>query len=121
MPEESTQGLRADAARNVERIVKGGSRRLLRAGAGRAPGGDRGAGLALNVSTPFRRFPDRRALVRAALLLAYEEYLEPRLEAALRDDEPYRGLISAFDALMEMGVAELRAARRCPGAGGAHG
>src|SRR5690242_2390247 len=97
MLEESTRRLRADAARNVERIVKAardvysaqGPAGLLEEIAERA---------GVNVSTLFRRFPDRQALVRAALLLDYEEYLEPRLEAALRDDDPYRGLVSAFEA-----------------------
>jgi AcrR family transcriptional regulator len=104
---ESTRGLRADAARNVERIVKA-ARDVYSA---QGPAGhleEIAEQAGVNVSTLFRRFPDRQALVRAALLLDYEEYLEPRLAAALRDDDPYRGLVSAFEALMELGVAQLR-------------
>lgn len=101
------QGLRADAARNAVRILRAAREVYSEQGAAAhlEEIADRAG---VNVSTLFRRFPDRQALVRAALLMDYRENLEPTLEAALQDEDPYRGLVSAFEALMELGASELR-------------
>lgn len=107
MLSDSPRALRADAARNVERIVTA-AREVYSAQGPDARLEEIADRAGVNVSTLFRRFPDRAALVRAALLLGYEKHLKPRLEAALRDEDPYGGLVSALEALMEVGSSELR-------------
>ena len=70
------QVCRANQARNVERIVKAARDVYTAQGpAGHLEEIAERAGV--NVSTLFRRFPDRQALVRAALLLGLRGVPEP--------------------------------------------
>jgi AcrR family transcriptional regulator len=106
--------LRADAARNVERILRAarevygelGPDAPVEAVARHAGVGER---------TLYRRFPAKADLVRAALDQSIAEDLTPVIESARRDDDPLRGLTQLIEAAISLGAREhslLTAARR---------
>src|ERR1700761_5586919 len=106
--------LRADAARNAERILKAarevygelGPDAPIEAIARRAGVGER---------TLYRRFPTKAELIRAALDQCIAEDLTPTIEAVRHADDPLRGLSQLIDAAISLGAREhnlLTAARR---------
>ena len=106
--------LRADAARNVERILRAardvyselGPDAPVEAVARRAGVGER---------TLYRRFPTKADLVRAALDQSIAEDLTPTIEDARRSDDPLRGLAQLIEAAISLGAREhnlLTAAHR---------
>ncbi|HEX4394720.1 MAG TPA: helix-turn-helix domain-containing protein [Mycobacterium sp.] len=106
--------LRADAARNAERILKAarevygelGPDAPIEAIARRAGVGER---------TLYRRFPTKAELVRAALDQCIAEDLTPTIEAARSAADPLAGLAELVDAAISLGAREhnlLTAARR---------
>jgi AcrR family transcriptional regulator len=106
--------LRADAARNVERILRAarevygesGPDASVEAVARHAGVGER---------TLYRRFPTKADLVRAALDQSIAEDLTPVIENARRTDDPLRGLTQLIEAAISLGAREhnlLTAARR---------
>jgi AcrR family transcriptional regulator len=106
--------LRADAARNVERILRAardvygelGADAPVEAVARRAGVGER---------TLYRRFPTKADLVRAALDQSIAEDLTPTIEDARRTADPLRGLTQLIEAAISLGAREhnlLAAAHR---------
>jgi AcrR family transcriptional regulator len=106
--------LRADAARNAERILRAaravyaelGPDAPIEAVARRAGVGER---------TLYRRFPAKAELVRAALDQGIAEDLTPAIEAARRAKDPLRGLNQLMEAAIGLGARErhlLTAAHR---------
>ncbi len=106
--------LRADAARNAERILRAaravygelGPDAPIEAVARRAGVGER---------TLYRRFPAKADLVRAALDQGIAEDLTPAIEAARRVNDPLRGLNQLIEAAIGLGARErhlLTAAHR---------
>jgi AcrR family transcriptional regulator len=106
--------LRADAARNVERILRAarevygelGPDAPVEAVARHAGVGER---------TLYRRFPAQADLVRAALDQSIAEDLTPVIESARRADDPLGGLTQLIEAAISLGAREhnlLTAARR---------
>ncbi len=106
--------LRADAARNAERILRAardvygdlGPDAPIEAIARRAGVGER---------TLYRRFPTKGDLVRAALDQSIAEDLTPAIEDARRAHDPMRGLVALIEAAISLGAREhnlLTAARR---------
>ena len=106
--------LRADAARNVERILRAardvygelGPDAPMEAVARSAGVGER---------TLYRRFPTKGDLVRAALDQSVAEDLAPAIDAARRADDPLRGLTQLIEAAISLGAREhnlLTAAHR---------
>lgn len=106
--------LRADAARNVERILRAarevygqlGPDAPVEAVARHAGVGER---------TLYRRFPAKADLVRAALDQSIAEDLTPVIDSARRADDPLRGLVQLIEAAISLGAREhhlLTAARR---------
>src|SRR5277367_2817000 len=105
--------LRADAARNADRILRAareiydefGPEAPIEAIARRAGVGER---------TLYRRFPTKAELIRAALDQCIAEDLTPTIEAARGLDDPLRGLAQLVDAAISLGAREhnlLTAAR----------
>jgi AcrR family transcriptional regulator len=105
--------LRADAARNPERILYAareiygelGPEAPIEAIARRAGVGER---------TLYRRFPAKGDLVRAALDQSIAEGLIPAIEDARRVENPLRGLVQLIEAAMSLAAREhhlLTAAR----------
>ena len=106
--------LRADAARNVERILRAardvygelGPDAPVEAVARRAGVGER---------TLYRRFATKADLVRAALDQSIAEDLTPVIDNARQADDPLRGLTQLIEAAISLGAREhnlLTAARR---------
>jgi AcrR family transcriptional regulator len=106
--------LRADAVRNVERILRAardvyaefGPDASVEAVARRAGVGER---------TLYRRFPTKADLVRAALDQSIAEDLTPVIDKARRAEDPLRGLTQLIEAAISLGAREhslLTAARR---------
>lgn len=106
--------LRADAARNVERILRAardvygelGPDAPVEAVARRAGVGER---------TLYRRFPTKADLVRAALDQSIAEDLTPVIEDVRRAEDPLLGLTQLIEAAISLGAREhnlLTAARR---------
>jgi AcrR family transcriptional regulator len=97
--------LRADAARNAERILRAaravygelGPDAPMEAVARRAGVGER---------TLYRRFPAKADLVRAALDQSVAEDLTPAIEDARRADDPLRGLHQLIEAAIGLGARE---------------
>lgn len=106
--------LRADAARNAERILRAardvygelGSEAPMETIARRAGVGER---------TLYRRFPTKGDLINAALDQSIAEDLTPVIEKARADKDPMRGLVALIEAAIALGAREhhlLTAARR---------
>ena len=106
--------LRADAARNAERILRAardvyaelGPDAPMDAIARRAGVGER---------TLYRRFPTKGELARAVIDQIIAETLSPVIEQALRSRNPRRGLATLIEAAIGLGAREhhvLSAARR---------
>lgn len=106
--------LRADAARNVERLLRAarevygdiGPDAPVEAVARRAGVGER---------TLYRRFPTKADLVRAALDQSIAEDLTPVIESARVATDPLDGLTQLIEAAISLGAREhnlLTAARR---------
>jgi AcrR family transcriptional regulator len=106
--------LRADAARNAERILRAARDVYAASGpdasidviASRARVGER---------TLYRRFPSKGDLIRAALDQSIAENLAPAIARARRCDDPLRGLTELLEAAISLGAQEhnlLAAARR---------
>src|SRR6202008_2729178 len=93
--------LRADAARNAERILRAaregygelGPDAPVEAVARRAGVGER---------TLYRRFPTKADLVRAALDQSVAEDLMPAIDAARPADDPLRGLTQLIEAAIAL-------------------
>ncbi|OBI97028.1 TetR/AcrR family transcriptional regulator, partial [Mycobacterium asiaticum] len=111
---EERHRLRADAARNVERILRAarevyaetGPDAPVEAVARRAGVGER---------TLYRRFPAKGELVRAALDHSIAEHLTPAIAAARRARDPLQGLTDLVQAAIALGAREhhlLAAAHR---------
>ncbi len=110
----SDRPLRADAARNAERILRAardiygelGPEAPIEAVARRAGVGER---------TLYRRFPTKAALVRAALDQVIADDLTPTIETARGAADPLEGIAQLIDAAISLGTRErnlLTAVRR---------
>ncbi|WP_428342682.1 TetR/AcrR family transcriptional regulator [Mycobacterium sp.] len=110
----SDRPLRADAARNAERILRAardvygelGPEAAIETIAQRAGVGER---------TLYRRFPTKGALIRAALDQCIAEDLTPTIEAVRGAADPLEGLAQLIEAAISLGAREhnlLAAARR---------
>jgi len=97
--------LRADAARNAERILRAarevysevGPDAQIDAIARHAGVGER---------TIYRRFPTKGDLIGAALDQSIAEDLSPAIEKARRADNPLRGLAQLIEAAISLGARE---------------
>ena len=114
MTDVADRPLRADAARNAERILRAarevygelGPEAPVEAIARRAGVGER---------TLYRRFPTKGDLIGAALDQSIAEDLTPVIEKARRAEDPMRGLVALIEAAISLGAREhhlLIAARR---------
>jgi AcrR family transcriptional regulator len=97
--------LRADAARNAERILRAAREAYADLGpdapmdviASRAGVGER---------TLYRRFPTKGELARAVIDQSVAETLSPVIERSLRSRNPLRGLTDLLEAATALGARE---------------
>ncbi|MEV4110805.1 helix-turn-helix domain-containing protein [Nonomuraea sp. NPDC049695] len=105
MTTDASPRLRADAARNAERILRAarevyadlGPDASLEEIARRA---------AVGARTLYRRFPTKADLVRAVLDQTLAEEISPAIEQALNDENPKRGLATLLEAALSLAARE---------------
>ena len=106
--------LRADAARNADRILRAARAVYAKAGPGAAVETiAREAGV--GERTLYRRFPGKAELLRAALDQSVDENLSPVIERARRSSDALKGLVALIEAATSIGAQEqnlLVAARK---------
>jgi AcrR family transcriptional regulator len=98
---EPDRPLRADAVRNIERILRA-SRAVFAELGPEAPLEEIARRANVGIRTLYRHFPHKEDLVRAAVGQSVAEDLSPAIEHALRDDDPLRGLTGLIEATLSM-------------------
>ena len=93
----NARNLRADAARNFQRIVDAADRVFSRRGSN-GSFEEIAAEARLGMATVYRRFPTREALVKAVLDQHFSEVMVPELERAQREPDPRTALVLALEA-----------------------
>jgi len=93
----SGRNLRADAARNFQRIVDAADRVFSRRGSD-GSFEEIAVEARLGMATVYRRFPTRQALVKAVLDQHFSEVMLPELERAQREPDPRKALVQALEA-----------------------
>lgn len=105
MSTEVPRRLRADAARNSERLVRAAREVFAEQGPdARLDEIARRAGV--GVATLYRRFPDKAVLVRAVLDQAFHERIAPVIEEAAQEEDAGSGLVAVLDATMSLLASE---------------
>lgn len=116
MVAETGRRLRADAARNAERIVR--TARAVFAELGPDAQLEEIARRAdVRIRTLYNHFPHKADLVQAAIDQSVAEHLTPAVERALANDDPLNGLVSLIEAAVSLAASELNvlAAARATG------
>ncbi|MDX2939565.1 TetR/AcrR family transcriptional regulator [Streptomyces ipomoeae] len=105
MTGESPRRLRADAARNSEKILR--AARAIYAESGPDASLEEIARRAgVGIATLYRRFPNKEQLVRAALKQKITEEMSPAISRALDDSDPLRGLATLWEASVSFAARE---------------
>ncbi|MES5825268.1 helix-turn-helix domain-containing protein [Streptomyces sp. RG80] len=105
MTDESPRRLRADAARNSEKILR--AARAIFAETGPDASLEEIARRAgVGIATLYRRFPNKEQLVRAALEQKITEEMSPAISRALDDSDPLRGLATLWEASVSFAARE---------------
>lgn len=116
MPTETPRPLRADAARNSEKIVRA-AREVFAERGPDAPLDEIARRAGVGIATLFRRFPDKGALLRAMLDQQFTEQVMPALGRAQQDADPLHGLADALDAALSSAVDNYNALTAARNAG----
>jgi AcrR family transcriptional regulator len=101
----NARNLRADAARNFQRIVDAADRVFSRRGSN-GSFEEIAAEARLGMATVYRRFPTRQALVKAVLDQHFTEVMLPELERAQREPDPRTALVQALEAGVQFASRE---------------
>jgi AcrR family transcriptional regulator len=109
--------LRADAARNADRILRA-AREVYATVGPDAPIEAVASHAGVGERTLYRRFPSKGELIRAALDQSIAENLAPAIELARHHQDPLQGFTDLVDAATSLGAQEhnLLAAARKAGA-----
>ncbi|MET8755528.1 helix-turn-helix domain-containing protein [Streptomyces sp. NPDC004667] len=113
MPIDTPRPLRADAARNVEKIVRA-ARDVYAEQGPEAPLDEIARRAGVGIATLFRRFPDKAALLRAVLDQQFTQDVLPVIDRALGDEDARRGLATVIEVALTSAADEhhvLTAAR----------
>ncbi|MFI5987485.1 TetR/AcrR family transcriptional regulator [Streptomyces sp. NPDC051555] len=113
MSTDTPRPLRADAVRNVEKIVRAARDVYAELGPD-APLDEIARRAGVGIATLFRRFPDKAALLRAVLDQQFTQDVRPAIDRALADGDPRRGLGVVIEAALTSAADEyhvLTAAR----------
>jgi AcrR family transcriptional regulator len=105
MVTDVSRRMRADAARNSERIA-GAAREVYAEVGPDATLDDIARRAGVGIATLYRHFPNKENLVRAALEQSIAEQLSPAIDEALRDDDARRGLVTLMEATLGMVARE---------------
>ena len=101
----SDRPLRADAARNAERILRAAREIYAELGPD-APMDVIAARAGVGERTLYRRFPTKGELARAVIDQSIAETLSPVIERALANKNPLRGLTDLIEAAIGLGARE---------------
>jgi AcrR family transcriptional regulator len=109
--------LRADASRNVERILRA-AREAFAEGGADVSLGEIASRAGVGSATLYRRFASKEELLRAVLEQRMVEEIEPAVERARREDDPRQGLAMSLEAALRLVSRErsMLAAARDAGA-----
>ncbi|HEX5407943.1 MAG TPA: helix-turn-helix domain-containing protein [Pseudonocardiaceae bacterium] len=116
MDAPAARPLRADAARNAERIIRAARDAFAQSGTDVSLEEiARRAGV--GVATLYRRFPSKDDLIRSIVEWRYAEQVEPVMAAALADVDPWHGMVATLDAALTVAAEErgIIKASRDPG------
>jgi AcrR family transcriptional regulator len=106
MPADTERPLRADAARNAERILRTARAVFAELGPD-APLEEIARRADVRIRTLYNRFPSKADLVLAALDQGIAEDLAPAAREALADSDPLHGFIGLIEAAMGLVTREL--------------
>lgn len=102
---DAPRRLRADAARNSERILRAAREIYAERGPG-APLDEIATRAGVGIATLYRRFPSKEAIARAALAQCVTEAISPVIDQALDDEDPRHGLATLLEAVVSMAAGE---------------
>ncbi|MDF3143726.1 MULTISPECIES: TetR/AcrR family transcriptional regulator [unclassified Streptomyces] len=105
MTAETPRRLRADAARNSEKILRA-ARELYAESGPDASLEEIARRAGVGIATLYRRFPNKEELVRAALDQKVGEEMSPAISRALEDSDPLRGLVTLWEAAVSFAARE---------------
>ncbi|MFJ4965466.1 putative HTH-type transcriptional regulator YvdT [Streptomyces sp. ADI96-02] len=105
MATDAGRQLRADAARNSERILKAAREVYAEIGPD-AMLEDIAHRAGVGIATLYRRFSNKETLVKAALKQSMAEQLSPAIERALGDEDPWRGLVTLLESTLSLVARE---------------
>ncbi|MEV7598918.1 TetR family transcriptional regulator [Kitasatospora sp. NPDC089797] len=100
MASDSPRLLRADAARNAEKIIRA-AREVFTEQGPDAHLDEVARRAGVGAATLFRRFPDKAALLRAVLDARFAEHVRPVIRAAAGDPDPARALARVLETALE--------------------
>ncbi|MET7339383.1 helix-turn-helix domain-containing protein [Nonomuraea sp. NPDC005650] len=106
MATDTERPLRADAARNAQRILRTARAAFADLGPD-APLEEIARRADVRIRTLYNHFPSKADLVRAALDQSINEDLAPAVERALADHNPLHGLLNLIEAAMSLAAREL--------------
>ncbi|WP_430379833.1 TetR/AcrR family transcriptional regulator [Streptomyces sp. B1-3] len=105
MTAETPRRLRADAARNSEKILRA-AREIYAESGPDASLEEIARRAGVGIATLYRRFPNKEQLVRAALDQKITEEMSPAISRALEDSDPLRGLATLWEASVSFAAHE---------------
>lgn len=97
--------LRADAARNAERIITAARQAFIEQGTDVSLE-EIARRSSVGVATVYRRFANKEELIRAVLQQRYAEQVQPAIEGARTDPDPWRAMVTALDAALTMAAQD---------------
>jgi AcrR family transcriptional regulator len=101
-----TRPLRADAARNAERLMCEARLAFAEPDGADVPLEDIARRAGLGVATLYRRFANKDELIRAILERRYAESVEPVIREAVTSDDPWQAMVDALGAAMQLAEDE---------------
>jgi AcrR family transcriptional regulator len=104
--EAPARPLRADAARNAERIIAAAWAAFTEADTD-VPLEEIARRAGVGVATLYRRFATKDDLIIAVVEWRYAEQVEPVLRQAIADPDPWHGMTATLDAALSVAQEEL--------------
>src|SRR3954449_5533345 len=98
--------MRADATRNLHRLLAAAREAVAEKGAG-VPLEEVAQRAGVGIATLYRRFPDRSALLRAVVIDALEQTRVAAAEAAKEHDDPFEALAGYLRSALELRVSAV--------------
>jgi AcrR family transcriptional regulator len=97
--------LRADAARNAERIIRAAREAFAESGTD-VPLEEIAKRAGVGVATLYRRFPSKDDLLRAIVEWRYADQVEYVIQQALADENPWHGFVATLAAALTVAAEE---------------